>query len=47
MKDIIRLGDSTSRGGVVFEVFPQTDLNGKSIARSGYGRLSARSIRSD
>ncbi|MGY4817702.1 PAAR domain-containing protein [Pseudomonas chlororaphis subsp. piscium] len=32
MKDVIRLGDSTSHGGVVLEAFSQTDLNGKPIA---------------
>ena len=32
MKDIIRLGDATTHGGVVLEAFSQTDLNGKSIA---------------
>jgi len=36
MKDIIRLGDATSHGGVVLEAFPQTDLNGKPIAGVGH-----------
>lgn len=36
MKDIIRLGDSTSHGGVVLEAFSQTDLNGKPIAGVGH-----------
>ena len=36
MKDIIRLGDSTSHGGVVLEAFSRTDLNGKPIAGVGH-----------
>ncbi|NWC91043.1 MULTISPECIES: PAAR domain-containing protein [unclassified Pseudomonas] len=36
MKDIIRLGDSTSHGGVVLEAFSQADLNGKPIAGVGH-----------
>ena len=36
MKDIIRLGDSTTHGGVVLEAFYQTDLNGKPIAGVGH-----------
>lgn len=32
MKNIIRLGDASSHGGVVLEAFLQTDLNGKPIA---------------
>ena len=36
MKDIIRLGDATSHGGVVLEAFSQTDLNGKPIAGVGH-----------
>lgn len=36
MKDIIRLGDSTSHGGVVLEAFSQTNLNGKPIAGVGH-----------
>ena len=36
MKDIIRLGDVTTHGGVVLEAFPQTDLNGKPIAGVGH-----------
>ncbi|MGB8923875.1 MAG: PAAR domain-containing protein [Pseudomonas sp.] len=36
MKDIIRLGDSTTHGGKVLEVFSQTDLNGKPIAGVGH-----------
>ncbi|WP_415260584.1 PAAR domain-containing protein [Pseudomonas chlororaphis] len=36
MKDIIRLGDSTSHGGVVLEAFFQTDFNGKPIAGVGH-----------
>ena len=36
MKDVIRLGDSTSHGGVVLEAFPQTDLNGKPISGVGH-----------
>lgn len=36
MKDIIRLGDLTTHGGVVFQAFPQTDLNGKPIAGVGH-----------
>ena len=36
MKDIIRLGDTTTHGGVVLEAFPQTDLNGKPIAGVGH-----------
>ena len=34
--DIIRLGDSTSHGGVVIEAFNQTDLNGKPMAGVGH-----------
>ena len=36
MKDIIRLGDTTTHGGVVLEAFPNTDLNGKPIAGGGH-----------
>ena len=36
MKDIIRLGDTTTHGGIVLEAFPQTDLNGKPIAGVGH-----------
>ncbi|WP_442927627.1 PAAR domain-containing protein [Microcoleus sp. A2-C2] len=36
MKDIVRLGDSTSHGGVVLEAFSQTNLNGKPIAGVGH-----------
>ncbi|MGA3679049.1 PAAR domain-containing protein [Pseudomonas graminis] len=36
MKDIIRLGDLTTHGGVVLQAFPQTDLNGKPIAGVGH-----------
>ncbi|PHX37064.1 hypothetical protein AO263_22525 [Pseudomonas sp. NZIPFR-PS5] len=36
MKDIIRLGDLTTHGGVVLEAFPQTNLNGKPIAGVGH-----------
>ena len=36
MKDIIRLGDATTHGGVVLEAFPNTDLNGKPIAGFGH-----------
>ena len=36
MKDIIRLGDSTTHGGVVLEAFSRTDLNGKPIAGVGH-----------
>lgn len=36
MKDIIRLGDATTHGGVVLEAFSQTDLNGKPIAGVGH-----------
>ena len=36
MKDIIRLGDATTHGGVVLEAFPNTDLNGKPIAGIGH-----------
>lgn len=39
MKNIIRLGDSTTHGGVVLEAFTQTNLNGKPIA--GVGHLVA------
>ncbi|WP_350615352.1 PAAR domain-containing protein [Pseudomonas sp. HY7a-MNA-CIBAN-0227] len=34
--DIIRLGDSTTHGGIVIEAFPQTDLNGKPMAGVGH-----------
>lgn len=36
MKNIIRLGDLTTHGGVVLEAFTQTDLNGKPIAGLGH-----------
>lgn len=36
MKDIIRLGDLTTHGGVVLQAFKQTDLNGKPIAGVGH-----------
>ena len=36
MKDIIRLGDATTHGGVVLEAFANTDLNGKPIAGFGH-----------
>ncbi|OZY30489.1 PAAR domain-containing protein [Pseudomonas lundensis] len=36
MKDIIRLGDTTTHGGVVLEAFSRTDLNGKPIAGVGH-----------
>ena len=36
MKDIIRLGDPTTHGGVVLEAFSRTDLNGKPIAGVGH-----------
>ena len=36
MKDIIRLGDTTTQGGVVLEAFSRTDLNGKPIAGVGH-----------
>jgi uncharacterized Zn-binding protein involved in type VI secretion len=36
MKDIIRLGDLTTHGGVVLQAFPHTDLNGKPIAGVGH-----------
>lgn len=36
MKDLIRLGDTTTHGGIVLEAFPQTDLNGKPIAGVGH-----------
>jgi uncharacterized Zn-binding protein involved in type VI secretion len=36
MKDIIRLGDLTTHGGVVLQAFPQTELNGKPIAGVGH-----------
>lgn len=36
MKDIIRLGDLTTHGGVVLQAFAQTDLNGKPIAGVGH-----------
>ncbi|KMN12758.1 PAAR repeat-containing protein [Pseudomonas weihenstephanensis] len=36
MKNIIRLGDSTTHGGVVLEAFSRTDLNGKPIAGVGH-----------
>lgn len=36
MKDIIRLGDPTTHGGVVLEAFFQTNLNGKPIAGVGH-----------
>lgn len=35
MKDATRLGDSTTHGGKVLEVFSRTDLNGKPIAAVG------------
>jgi uncharacterized Zn-binding protein involved in type VI secretion len=36
MKDIIRLGDLTTHGGVVLQAFAQTELNGKPIAGVGH-----------
>lgn len=36
MKDIIRLGDLTTHGGVVLQAFPQTGLNGKPFAGVGH-----------
>lgn len=36
MKDIIRLGDTTTHVGVVLEAFSQTDLIGKPIAGVGH-----------
>ena len=36
MKDIIRLDDTTTHGGVVLEAFSRTDLNGKPIAGVGH-----------
>lgn len=36
MKDIVRLGDSTSHGGTVIQAFGQTDLNGKPMAGVGH-----------
>lgn len=36
MKDIIRLGDTTSHGGTVLEAFTHTNLNGKPIAGVGH-----------
>ena len=36
MKDIIRLGDLTTHGGVVLQAFSHTDLNGKPIAGVGH-----------
>ena len=36
MKDIVRLGDTTTHSGVVLEAFPNTDLNGKPIAGVGH-----------
>ena len=36
MKDIVRLGDATTHGGVVLEAFSRTDLNGKPIAGAGH-----------
>lgn len=36
MKNIIRLGDFTTHGGVVLEAFSQTNLNGKPIAGVGH-----------
>ena len=36
MKNIIRLGDATSHGGVVLEAFANTDLNCKPIAGVGH-----------
>ena len=36
MQEIIRLGDSTTHGGIVLEAFPNTDLNGKPIAGVGH-----------
>jgi uncharacterized Zn-binding protein involved in type VI secretion len=36
MKDIIRLGDVTTHGGVVLQAFSHTDLNGKPIAGVGH-----------
>lgn len=36
MKDIVRLGDATTHGGVVLEAFSNTNLNGKPIAGVGH-----------
>jgi uncharacterized Zn-binding protein involved in type VI secretion len=36
MKDIIRLGDLTTHGGVVLQAFTNTELNGKPIAGVGH-----------
>jgi uncharacterized Zn-binding protein involved in type VI secretion len=36
MKDIIRLGDLTTHGGVVLQAFSHIDLNGKPIAGVGH-----------
>lgn len=36
MKDIIRLGDLTTHGGVVIQAFAHTDLNGKPVAGVGH-----------
>ena len=36
MLDIIRLGYSSTHGGVVLEAFSRTDLNGKPIAGVGH-----------
>jgi uncharacterized Zn-binding protein involved in type VI secretion len=36
MKDVIRLGDLTTHGGVVLQAFSHTDLNGKPIAGVGH-----------
>ena len=36
MKDIVRLGDATTHGGVVLEAFSRIDLNGKPISGVGH-----------
>ncbi len=36
MKDIIRLGETTTHGGTVLGTFTQTNLNGKPIAGVGH-----------
>ena len=36
IKNIIRLGDSTTHGGTVLGAFSQTNLNGKPIAGVGH-----------
>ncbi|MCE7764309.1 PAAR domain-containing protein [Pseudomonas putida] len=35
MKNIVRLGDSTTHGGLVVESIPHTNLNGKPMAGKG------------